>query len=56
MERIARDAFALPWSLVTRLSQRQLDAFRQVLGDHYSPELLDVFEECREKYNFPTGK
>lgn len=51
MERIARDAFALPWSLRTKLFARRLDAFRQVLRAHYSTELLEVFEDCRRKFN-----
>lgn len=51
LEQIAKDAFALPWSLRTALAPRRLEAFRAVLREHYDPSLLETFDECTEKFN-----
>lgn len=56
MERIAIDAFALPWTLVSKIAPRRLPQLKQVLRDHYSPEVLEAFVEARKKYNFPTAR
>ena len=53
MEQIARDAFALPWSLRTKLVFKRLDNFRRVLDRFYSPGLREAFEESRQKFNQP---
>jgi hypothetical protein len=51
MEKIAIDAFALPWSLRTPLRGESLEAFRTVLVEHYSEGLLAAFEDCLDKFN-----
>jgi hypothetical protein len=56
VERIARDAFAIPWTLTVKMDDERLDAFRDVLRTHYSPDLVAHFERCAEKFNVPTGR
>ncbi len=59
LEAIAADAFALPWSLRTPMTETYLDAFRKVLAAHYSPAMQQAFDAAARKFNvmdrFRTG-
>lgn len=51
IEQLAKDAFALPWSLYSPISPQRLEKFRAILREYYDPSLLDSFDECTEKFN-----
>jgi hypothetical protein len=51
MERIARDCFALPWSLRTAINPPRLEAIRSVLREYYDASVTETFDECVEKFN-----
>lgn len=53
IESVAVDAFHLPWSLRTAITPPRLEAFRAVLGSHYSAKVLAAFDEATEKFNAP---
>jgi hypothetical protein len=54
VEAIAIEAFPLPWTARHHIDAPRLEAFRQVLQTHYSPELLRAFETSREKFVRPA--
>lgn len=56
LERLAKDAFAVPWTLTKRLDDDTVARFRAVLEAHYPPGLLAFFDRMRERYNHPTGR
>lgn len=56
MEDIAADAFSIPWTLTKKLTDETVEAFRVVLRDHFSAELLALFDERSARFNVPTGK
>jgi len=51
LEAISEEAFYLPWSLRAPMPDGQLDAFRRILGEHYSGNLLSVFDGTCKKFN-----
>jgi hypothetical protein len=56
VDRIAMDAFGIPWTLTYVIDDERLEAIRAVLAAHYSTELGAFFERCVERYNVPTGR
>jgi hypothetical protein len=55
MERIAMQAFHLPWTVHTKIQPPRLKAFRAVLRAHYSPQLLKSFNQAVRKHNHDHG-
>ena len=53
MEQVAKDGFALPWSLRTPIAGPRLEAIRKVLSTYYDPSVVAVFNECIDKFNRP---
>jgi hypothetical protein len=56
IERIALDAFALPWTLSRRIPDDVVDKFQAVLDEHYSPELSRAFAKHCTTFNKPNGQ
>ena len=51
VEEIAVEGFALPWTgLRWKQGRPYLEAFRSVLQQYYSPNLLDVFNDAAERF------
>lgn len=55
MERIAKDAFLLPWSLRSTLNGERLEKIRTMLRDHYDASVLETFEVGLARYNKPLA-
>ncbi|UMB69017.1 class I SAM-dependent methyltransferase [Mycobacterium paraterrae] len=53
MEQIAKDGFAIPWSLAYTIPESRLDAIRTVFRTYYDPSLVAVFDKCVDKFNRP---
>jgi hypothetical protein len=51
VEQIAIDAFYLPWTLRSPINPRLLEKVRKVFARHYSPRLLEAFDEATERFN-----
>ena len=56
LERIALDAFALPWTLSQKIPQDVVTRFQRVLAEHYSPELSQAFAQHCARFNEPNGR
>lgn len=56
LERLAKDAFAIPWTLTKRLDDESLAKFRSILDQHYTGEMREFFDRMCERYNHPTGR
>lgn len=51
VEELAIEGFQLPWTgLRWKKGRPYVDAFRGVLRDHYSGRLLEVFDDCTERF------
>ncbi|MGO9330551.1 MAG: class I SAM-dependent methyltransferase [Steroidobacteraceae bacterium] len=53
MEQVAKDGFALPWSLSYPIPGPRLEAIRKVLRTYYDPSVVAVFNKCVDKFNRP---
>jgi len=53
IEEMAKDAFALPWSLRHAIGRPRVKAIRTLLREFYDPSLVATFNECVEKFNRP---
>ena len=51
LERMAIDAFHLPWSIRSPMPSASVDKTRTVLGAHYSGDLLAAFDGGIRKFN-----
>jgi len=53
IESMAKDAFALPWSMRHAIGRPRVKAIRGVLREYYDPSVLETFNECVQKFNGP---
>lgn len=56
IDRIAVDAFAMPWTLPASIPDEQVEQIRGVLGEHYGSGVLRMFERASEVFNVPNGR
>ncbi|MDO9454514.1 class I SAM-dependent methyltransferase [Nocardioides sp.] len=56
IERIALDAFALPWTLTRKIPEDVVDKVQGVLDEHYSATLSQAFATCCATFNKPNGQ
>ena len=47
MEQVAIGALSMPWTSRPTLTASETERFENILGAHYSPDLLKEFRECR---------
>lgn len=56
IERIALDAFALPWTLTRSIPDDVISKFERVLDTHYSPAMSRAFSRFCRTFNKPNGQ